>query len=140
LRATALGSADGPTRPCPAGERERRRRAREENVQGLGPDEQPAARQAVGETIAERTQEQRGEELERRGRPDGAGIGISAVAAGMVPAALVPLDGEHRLPRLGHIDVVLMTNPRTAERSQVQALSQTILTRTPQTTGVDGTS
>jgi hypothetical protein len=32
-----------------------------------------------------------------------------------------------------------MSNPRTAERSQVQALSQTILTRAAQTMGVDGT-
>src|SRR4051812_7739789 len=60
-----------------------------------------------------------------------AGIGISAVAAGMVPSTLAPLDGEHQLPRLGDIDVVLMTNPRTADRSQVQALSQTILARAP---------
>jgi DNA-binding transcriptional LysR family regulator len=67
-----------------------------------------------------------------------AGIGISAVAASVVPASLVPLEREHRLPRLGHIDVVLMTNPRTAERSQVEALSQTILTRAPQTMGVEG--
>jgi DNA-binding transcriptional LysR family regulator len=67
-----------------------------------------------------------------------AGIGISAVAASVVPASLAPLDREHRLPRLGHIDVVLMTNPRTAERSQVQALSQTILARAPRTMGVDG--
>jgi DNA-binding transcriptional LysR family regulator len=58
-----------------------------------------------------------------------AGIGVSAVAASMIPSSLVPLDGEHRLPRLGHIDVVLMSNPRTQERSQVRALSQTILTR-----------
>src|SRR3954465_5639047 len=37
-----------------------------------------------------------------------AGIGISAVAASMIPASLVPLDGEHRLPRLGpHGDGVL---------------------------------
>jgi DNA-binding transcriptional LysR family regulator len=68
-----------------------------------------------------------------------AGIGISAVATSMIPASLAPLDGEHPLPRLGHIDVVLMSNPRTAERSQVQALSQTILTRAAQTMGVDGT-
>ena len=53
----------------------------------------------------------------------------------MIPASLAALDGEHRLPRLGHIEVVLMTNPRTAERSQVQALSQTILTRAPQSHG-----
>jgi DNA-binding transcriptional LysR family regulator len=58
-----------------------------------------------------------------------AGIGISAVAASMIPTSLVPLDGEHRLPRLGHIDVVLVANPRTEDRGHVQALSQTILTR-----------
>src|ERR687884_81385 len=58
-----------------------------------------------------------------------AGLGVSAVAAGMVPASLVPLGGEHRLPRLGHIDVVLMANPRTQDRTQVRALSETVLTR-----------
>jgi DNA-binding transcriptional LysR family regulator len=66
-----------------------------------------------------------------------AGIGISAVAASMVPTSLVPLDGEHRLPRLGQLEVVLMTNPRTAERTQVQALSRTILTRAPHSMGVE---
>ena len=66
-----------------------------------------------------------------------AGIGISAVAASMVPAALAPLDGEHRLPRLGSIDVVLVSNPRTAERTQVRALSQTILARAARSIGVD---
>ncbi len=58
-----------------------------------------------------------------------AGIGVSAVAASMIPSSLVTLDGEHRLPKLGHMDVVLMANPRTQERTQVHALSQTILTR-----------
>lgn|SRR3954447_3703828 len=67
-----------------------------------------------------------------------AGIGVSAVAASMIPASLAPLDGEHRLPRLGHIEVVLMTNPRTAERSQVQAFTQTILSRASSSLGVDG--
>jgi hypothetical protein len=33
-----------------------------------------------------------------------------------------------------------MTNPRTGERSHVQALSHTILTRAPQIAGVDGGS
>jgi DNA-binding transcriptional LysR family regulator len=58
-----------------------------------------------------------------------AGIGISAVAASMVPGSLLTLDGEHRLPKLGHVDVVLMTNARTQDRTPVRALSQTILTR-----------
>jgi DNA-binding transcriptional LysR family regulator len=69
-----------------------------------------------------------------------AGIGVSAVAASMIPSSLVPLDGEHRLPRLGHIDVVLMGNPRTQERSQVRALRQTILTRGAQILSPDGGS
>jgi DNA-binding transcriptional LysR family regulator len=66
-----------------------------------------------------------------------AGIGISAVAASMVPGSLLTLDGEHRLPKLGHIDVVLMSNPRTQDRSPVRALSQTILTRGAQILSTD---
>jgi hypothetical protein len=37
------------------------------------------------------------------------------------------LGGQHRLPELGHIDLVLLTNPRTAERPAVRALTATIL-------------
>jgi DNA-binding transcriptional LysR family regulator len=56
-----------------------------------------------------------------------AGIGISAVAAGMVPPSVAVLGPEYRLPKLGHIDVVLIPNPRTSDRTPVQALTETIL-------------
>jgi len=56
-----------------------------------------------------------------------AGIGISAVATSMVPASVITLGPEHRLPKLGQIDVVLMSNPRTQGRTPVQALTRTIL-------------
>jgi DNA-binding transcriptional LysR family regulator len=42
-----------------------------------------------------------------------AGIGISALAASLVPAQLATLGPGHRLPELGTIDLVLLTNPRT---------------------------
>jgi DNA-binding transcriptional LysR family regulator len=56
-----------------------------------------------------------------------AGIGISALAASLVPAQLTPLGPGHRLPELGTIDLVLQTNPRTAQRPAVQALISTVL-------------
>lgn len=56
-----------------------------------------------------------------------AGIGISALAQGLVPAQLQPLAGSHRLPELGSIDLVLLTNPRTANRPSVRALTATVL-------------
>jgi DNA-binding transcriptional LysR family regulator len=56
-----------------------------------------------------------------------AGIGISALAASLVPAQLTPLGPGHRLPELGSIDLLLLTNPRTAQRPAVRALTATVL-------------
>ena len=56
-----------------------------------------------------------------------AGVGISALAASLVPAQLTPLGGAHRLPELGSIDLLLLTNPRTSQRPAVQALTATVL-------------
>jgi DNA-binding transcriptional LysR family regulator len=56
-----------------------------------------------------------------------AGIGISAMARSLVPADLTVLGPRHQLPELGQIDLVLLNNPRTAERPAVKALSATIL-------------
>jgi DNA-binding transcriptional LysR family regulator len=56
-----------------------------------------------------------------------AGIGISALAASLVPAQLATLGPGHRLPELGMIDLVLLTNPRTHERPAVRALISTVL-------------
>lgn len=56
-----------------------------------------------------------------------AGIGISAMAASLVPAQLTPLGPGHRLPELCTVDLVLQTNPRTAQRPAVQALISTVL-------------
>jgi DNA-binding transcriptional LysR family regulator len=56
-----------------------------------------------------------------------AGVGISALASSLVPAQLTPLGPVHRLPELGSIDLVLLTNPRTERRPAVQALIATVL-------------
>ena len=56
-----------------------------------------------------------------------AGIGISALAASLVPAQLATLGAHHRLPELGTIDLVLLTNPRTDQRPAVRALISTVL-------------
>src|SRR6202020_1915209 len=56
-----------------------------------------------------------------------AGIGISAMAASLVPAQLATLGPGHRLPELGTIDLVLLTNPRTDQRPAVRALIATVL-------------
>ena len=56
-----------------------------------------------------------------------AGIGISAMAASLVPAQLTALGTGHRLPELGTIDLVLLTNPRTEDRPAVRALIATVL-------------
>ena len=56
-----------------------------------------------------------------------AGVGISALATSMVPAQLTPLGPAHHLPELGTIDLVLLTNPRTAHRPAVHALITTVL-------------
>jgi DNA-binding transcriptional LysR family regulator len=56
-----------------------------------------------------------------------AGIGISALAASLVPVQLTTLGPGHRLPELGTIDLVLLTNPRTDDRPAVRALISTVL-------------
>jgi DNA-binding transcriptional LysR family regulator len=56
-----------------------------------------------------------------------AGVGISAMAASLVPAQLVPLGSSGRLPELGTIDLVLLVNPRADERPAVRALISTVL-------------
>jgi len=56
-----------------------------------------------------------------------AGIGISAMAASLVPAQLATLGAHHRLPELGTIDLVMLTNPRTDQRPAVRALISTVL-------------
>ncbi|HEU5416762.1 MAG TPA: LysR family transcriptional regulator [Streptosporangiaceae bacterium] len=56
-----------------------------------------------------------------------AGIGISAMAGSLVPAQLTTLAARHKLPELGRIDLVLLTNPRTEHRPATQALISTVL-------------
>jgi DNA-binding transcriptional LysR family regulator len=55
-----------------------------------------------------------------------AGIGVSAMAASLVPAQLTALGPGARLPELGTIDLVLLANPRTEHRPAVQALIATV--------------
>jgi DNA-binding transcriptional LysR family regulator len=56
-----------------------------------------------------------------------AGIGISALARSLVPVQLATLGAQHRLPELGHIDLVLLTNPRTEQRPAAKALAAAVL-------------
>jgi DNA-binding transcriptional LysR family regulator len=56
-----------------------------------------------------------------------AGIGISALARSLVPVQVTALGAAHRLPELGHIDLVLLTNPRTADRPATKALTAAVL-------------
>jgi DNA-binding transcriptional LysR family regulator len=56
-----------------------------------------------------------------------AGVGISAMAASLVPVQLATLGPGHRLPELGTIDLVVLTNPRTEQRPAVRALLATVL-------------
>jgi DNA-binding transcriptional LysR family regulator len=56
-----------------------------------------------------------------------AGIGISAMAISLVPAQLATLGAGHRLPELGTIDLMLLTNPRTDQRPAVRALIAAVL-------------
>ena len=56
-----------------------------------------------------------------------AGVGIAAMAASLVPAQLTRLEPGHRLPELGTIDLVMLTNPRTGQRPAVRALTSTVL-------------
>jgi hypothetical protein len=44
-----------------------------------------------------------------------------------VPAQLATLGAGHRLPELGTIDLVLLTNPRTDQHPAVRALISTVL-------------
>lgn len=60
-----------------------------------------------------------------------AGIGISALAASLVPAQLATLGAQHRLPELGYIDLVLLTNPRTEHRPATRALAHAVLASGP---------
>ncbi len=57
-----------------------------------------------------------------------AGIGISAMASGLVPVQLSTLGPQHRLPELGHIDLVLLTNQRTRHRAALDALISAVMT------------
>jgi DNA-binding transcriptional LysR family regulator len=56
-----------------------------------------------------------------------AGIGISAMAASLVPAQLTTLGPGHHLPELGPIDLVMLTNHRTDQLPAVRALISTVL-------------
>jgi DNA-binding transcriptional LysR family regulator len=56
-----------------------------------------------------------------------AGVGIAALAESLVPVQLIPLAPGHRLPGLGTIDLVLLTNPRTDQRPAVRTLVSTVL-------------
>ncbi|WP_433281883.1 LysR family transcriptional regulator [Pseudonocardia xinjiangensis] len=60
-----------------------------------------------------------------------AGIGISALASSLVPVQLTPLGPQHRLPELGYIDLVLLTNPRTEQRPATKALAAAVLASGP---------
>jgi DNA-binding transcriptional LysR family regulator len=60
-----------------------------------------------------------------------AGIGISALARSLVPVQLTTLGSQHRLPELGHIDLVLLTNPRTEQRPATKALAAAVLASGP---------
>jgi DNA-binding transcriptional LysR family regulator len=55
------------------------------------------------------------------------GVGISAMARGLIPPGLVELGPVHRLPELGSVDLVLISNPRAAEKPSVKALSAMLL-------------
>ncbi len=56
-----------------------------------------------------------------------AGIGVSAMARSLVPVQVAALGPQHRLPELGHIDLVLLTNPRTEDRPATRALAAAVL-------------
>jgi DNA-binding transcriptional LysR family regulator len=60
-----------------------------------------------------------------------AGIGISALASSLVPVQLTSLGPQHRLPELGYIDLVLLTNPRTEQRPAAKALAAAVLASGP---------
>jgi DNA-binding transcriptional LysR family regulator len=60
-----------------------------------------------------------------------AGIGISVLASSLVPVQLTALGPQHRLPELGYIDLVLLTNPRTEQRPASKALAAAVLASGP---------
>jgi DNA-binding transcriptional LysR family regulator len=62
-----------------------------------------------------------------------AGIGISVMAKSLVPVQLTPLSSQYRLPELGYIDLVLLTNPRTEHRPATRALAAAVLASGPST-------
>ncbi|MFC4947960.1 LysR family transcriptional regulator [Pseudonocardia sp. GCM10023141] len=62
-----------------------------------------------------------------------AGIGISVLAQSLVPVQLTALGPQHRLPEAGHIDLVLLTNPRTEHRPATRALAAAVLASGPST-------
>ena len=64
-----------------------------------------------------------------------AGIGVSAMAASLVPAQLTALGPSHKLPELGSIDLLLLTNPRTEHRPAVRALASSVLASGRQSLG-----
>lgn len=55
-----------------------------------------------------------------------AGLGLAIFARSLVPAELVELSAATGLPRLGEIDLILLSNPRAA-RGPVEALTTAIL-------------
>jgi DNA-binding transcriptional LysR family regulator len=57
-----------------------------------------------------------------------AGLGVAIFARSLVPADLVELPRDVGLPELGEIDLVLLTNPRSAGDA-VEALTSAILSR-----------
>jgi DNA-binding transcriptional LysR family regulator len=67
-----------------------------------------------------------------------AGIGISALAASLVPTQLTALGPSHRLPELGSIDLLLLTNPRTEHRPAVRALAKSVLASGSQSIAASG--
>ena len=60
-----------------------------------------------------------------------AGIGISCLASSLVPPQLVALGAQHKLPELGQIDLVLLTNPKTRDRPASRALAGAVLASGP---------
>lgn len=55
-----------------------------------------------------------------------AGLGICVLAQSLVPPDLVELSAAHRLPRLGDVDIALLTGPR-APREPTEALTSAIM-------------
>ncbi|NYD22914.1 LysR family transcriptional regulator [Kineococcus aurantiacus] len=60
-----------------------------------------------------------------------AGIGVSCLASSLVPVQLVALGAQHKLPELGQIDLVLLTNPKTRDRPASRALAAAVLSSGP---------